>query len=171
MPKLKYYNDTQRSEAKQLGMLKAQTDRRIKNLRLLGGRCLKCNNDDLDVLVISNREGLYCANCLQKENTVEARDRFTRRSATLQQCRLDSWKQQTAIQPEDLEPLEESPAEHSIRIAAELQVLQARRAQEIQAQLDEQQEEEDKYTAKAKQKWIEENGSEKTCQTVTTNPE
>jgi hypothetical protein len=78
--------------------------------------------------------GLLCANCNQVHHADEALVRLAERRAVLQQCRLASWQEETN-KPTPEKPVEETPQQHTLRVASELKVIQERRKQEIEAQL------------------------------------
>lgn len=91
MAKLKYYTEAQRTEARQIAMVEFQTKRKAAQLSILGEKCA-CGQADPDVLIMSSAT-LRCANCNQKQKSMNARQRLASRKQELENSRIAAWQQ------------------------------------------------------------------------------
>ncbi len=96
MPKAKYQNEAQRTEARNLAMLEHQARKRELTIKAAGDKCSICGFDGIDALGITAR-GLECANCERIDKRVAARNTLALRRHALKQGRIDTWKEDMIV--------------------------------------------------------------------------
>lgn len=204
--KAKYAEKIHRDLARDLHLMRQEDEARSTIIRKLGGACNACGCNNASVLQVRAPKGLkacnfkdrlraltgaadapgfslICGNCHVTESTAARRQKIADLSALL----LDQWNREQADKAETpMAPTKEERQQQAV----ELQKRQMEAAKRILAEAEaerealntQRQEQEDKYIAEEKQRWLDrENerynnegghiGPEKTCQATTVNPE